>query len=105
MSAYMIVMARIHDREAFLTGYAPAAARLVEAFGGRYIARAAGAEVLEGSLAPGASVVISEWPDKDTIRRFWTSPEYREICALREGIADADVLIIDELPAAAETSS
>ena len=105
MSAYMIVMAHIKDRDAFLSGYAPAAARLVEAFGGRYIVRAKGAEVLEGQLEPGASVVISAWPDKATLERFWHSPEYREVSALREGIADVDVLIVDELPAQPGTPS
>lgn len=99
MPAYMIVMARIKDRAAFLSGYAPAAAELVEQFGGRYLVRAQGAEILEGGLEPGASVVISAWPDKATIKKFWHSPEYAKVSALREGIADVDVLIVDELPA------
>lgn len=97
MSAYMIVFAKVHDREAFLTGYAPVAARLVERFGGRYIVRAQGAEVLEGDLESGASIVISEWPDRAAIHRFWTSPEYREAKKLRDGIADVDVTIVDTL--------
>lgn len=98
MAAYMIVFARVHDRDAFLRGYAPAAARLVEQFGGRYIVRAQGAEVLEGDLQSGASVVISEWPDRDAIQRFWTSPEYRQAKKLRDGIADVDVTIVDTPP-------
>ena len=98
MAAYMIVIARIGDRKAFLQDYAPAASRLVEKFGGRYIVRAQGTEVLEGSLESGASVVISEWPDKDTIQRFWNSPEYQEARKLRDSISDVDVLIVDDLP-------
>jgi len=98
MAAYMIVFAKVHDRDAFLKGYAPAAARLVEQFGGHYIVRAQGAEVLEGDLESGASVVISEWPDREAIRRFWTSPEYREAKKLRDGIANVDVTIVDTLP-------
>jgi len=34
MAAYMVVTARIHDREAFMTGYAGAAAELTKTFGG-----------------------------------------------------------------------
>jgi len=34
MAAYMIVMATVTDREKFIEGYAPAAAALVEKFGG-----------------------------------------------------------------------
>jgi len=95
MPAYMIVIARIADRERFIAGYGAAAARLVERFGGRYLIRGPGAEALEGSFGNGASVVVSEWPDKETARRFWNSPEYAEAKALRDGIAECQVLLID----------
>ena len=95
MAAYMIVLAKIHDREKFLTGYGPAAAKLVEQFGGRYVLRAAGALQLEGNLEPGQSTVISEWPDKDAALRFWNSPEYAVARKLREGIADVEVVLVE----------
>jgi uncharacterized protein (DUF1330 family) len=95
MPAYMIVVANIANREAFLTGYGAAAARLVERFGGRYMLRAPGAELLEGSFGDGASVVVSEWPDKESARRFWNSPEYAEAKALRAGIAECQVVLIE----------
>jgi uncharacterized protein (DUF1330 family) len=98
MPAYMVVTARIADREAFISGYGAAAASLVERFGGRYLLRAPGAELLEGGFGEGASMVISEWPDKDAARRFWNSPEYAEAKKLREGIADCQVLLIEALP-------
>jgi uncharacterized protein (DUF1330 family) len=95
MPAYMIVVATIADRQAFISGYGAAAGALVDRFGGRYLLRGPGAELLEGSFGEGASVVISEWPDKDAARRFWTSPEYAEAKKLREGIADCQVLLIE----------
>jgi uncharacterized protein (DUF1330 family) len=91
----MIVTASIFDRDKFIAGYGRAAADLVNRFGGRYILRGPGAELLEGSFGNGASVVISEWPDKETARRFWNSPEYAEVKKLREGIAEAQVLLIE----------
>lgn len=100
MPAYMIVTARIADRNAFLAGYGPAAAALVEEYGGRYLLRGPGAELLEGDFGEGASVVISEWPDKEAARRFWDSADYTKVKALREGIADCQVLLI-EAPAIA----
>jgi uncharacterized protein (DUF1330 family) len=100
MPAYMIVTARIADRNAFLAGYGPAAAALVEKYGGRYLLRGPGAELLEGGFGEGASVVISEWPDKAAARRFWDSPDYAEAKKMREGIADCQVLLI-EAPAIA----
>lgn len=100
MPAYMIVAASIADRAAFMAGYAPAAAALVERFGGRYLLRAPGALALEGSFGDGASVVISEWPDKATALAFWNSAEYAEAKALRAGLAEVQVLLI-EAPAPA----
>ena len=95
MAGYMIVIAKIADRAAFIEGYGKVAAALVTKFGGRYILRAPGAALLEGAWGDGASVVISEWPDKAAAMRFWTSPEYAEVKRLREGIADCQVLLIE----------
>jgi uncharacterized protein (DUF1330 family) len=95
MPAYMIVTAKIADRDAFIFGYGAAAAKLVEKFGGKYVLRGPGAELLEGDFGDGASMVISEWPDKDTAKRFWNSQEYMEAKKLREGIAHCQVLLIE----------
>ncbi len=97
----MIVTANISDREQFISGYGAKAAQLVEKFGGRYILRGPGAELLEGDFGAGASMVISEWPDKEAVKRFWNSPEYTEAKKLREGIAECQVLLI-EAPSIAE---
>ncbi len=95
MAAYMIVTAKIADRQKFISGYGAAAAALIEQFGGRYVLRGPGAELLEGDWGDGASMVISEWPDKETAKRFWNSPEYAEAKKLREGAADVQVLLIE----------
>lgn len=95
MPAYMIVTAKIQDRDAFIAGYGKAAAALIEQFGGRYLLRGPGAELLEGDFGDGASMVISEWPDKEAAKRFWNSPKYAEAKKLREGIADVQVLLIE----------
>jgi uncharacterized protein (DUF1330 family) len=95
MTALMIVTAKIHDREKFVTGYGAAAAKLVVQFGGKYLIRAPGAELLEGEGMAGASVVISEWPNKAAALKFWNSPEYAEAKALRAGLADVSVLLVE----------
>ena len=95
MRAYMIILAKISDRDAFISGYSKATAPLVEKHGGKYIMRAPGGTLLEGAWGEGASVAISEWPNRGAIERFWNSPEYAEAKALREGIADVQVLVID----------
>jgi uncharacterized protein (DUF1330 family) len=95
MPAYMIIAAKIADRDAFIRGYGAAAADLVAKFGGRYVLRAPGAELLEGGFGDGASVVISEWPDREAAKRFWNSPEYAEVKTLRDGIAECQVLLVE----------
>jgi len=95
MAAYLIVTASIKDREKFIAGYGAAAAVLVEKFGGKYVLRGPGAELLEGGFGDGASMVISEWPDKETAKKFWNSPEYAQAKKLRAEIADCQVLLIE----------
>jgi uncharacterized protein (DUF1330 family) len=95
----MIVTCRIHDRARFLEEYGKPTAALIGRFGGRYIVRAPGAAMLENKVtgqSDGASVVISEWPNKDAIMQFWNSPEYAALKAARQPLADADVMIVEQ---------
>ncbi|QFU75538.1 DUF1330 domain-containing protein [Halioglobus maricola] len=95
MAAYMIILAQVHDREKFISGYAAEAAKLVDKAGGKYVLRAPGAVCLEGSVGNGRSVVISQWPDVATAQAFWDSPEYQEVAKLREGICDVEVVVVE----------
>jgi uncharacterized protein (DUF1330 family) len=95
MAAYLIITARISDREAFLSGYAPRAAELVARYGGRYVLRAPGGTTLEGVVEDNVSVVVSEWPDCAAALAFWNSPEYGEAKRLRDGIAECRVILIE----------
>lgn len=95
MTAYMIVTAKIADRAAFIAGYGAVAADLVAKFGGKYVLRGPGVELLEGDFGEGASMVISQWPSKEAARAFWNSPEYGEAKLLRSGVAECQVLLIE----------
>ena len=95
MAAWLVVTAKLKDREAFMAcGYSQLATQVLEAFGGRYIVRAPGASVLEGEGVEGASVVVSEWPDRASALKFYNSPEYTEAKRLREGLADINVMVV-----------
>jgi len=96
MAAYMIVFAVVKDRARFLAEYGLPTAALIEKFGGEYVLRAPGVESLEGGLFGGASAVISRWPDKAAIRRFWDSPEYAGLKAARRPLAEAHVMMVGE---------
>lgn len=95
MAAYMLIAAKIGDRDAFRSGYGRAAAELVAKYGGEYLVLAPGAELLEGTLEGYSSVAISKWPDKATALAFWNSAEYAEAKKLREGFADVEVILVE----------
>lgn len=94
MPAWFVITAQVHDRERFATVYSPAAAKLAEAMGGRYLVRGRIAETLEGPAEPGGAVII-EWPDREAALRFWNSPEYAEVKQLRAGLADITVRLVE----------
>lgn len=98
---YMIVIGEIHDRDAFLSGYAQVVPPLVARFGGRYLLKGAGGSFLENGWCERPSALVSEWPDRAAAERFWNSPEYAEARALREGIGNFQVLLIDAPPVSA----
>jgi uncharacterized protein (DUF1330 family) len=95
MPAWFIITAHVHDREPFVSRYSPAAAKLAEAMGGKYIVRGRGGQVLEGEGPDGAGGIVIEWPDKESALRFWNSPEYAEVKKLREGLADISVTLVE----------
>ncbi|CAG0942310.1 hypothetical protein GPROT2_01650 [Gammaproteobacteria bacterium] len=92
---YMIIIARLGDRQRFLDGYARAVPPLVEKFGGRYVIRGSGGRFLEGGWCDNPSALVSEWPSKAAALAFWNSPEYAEAKKLREGAGDFQVLLIE----------
>ena len=95
MSAYMIVFAKIHNRDRFISEYGMPTAKLIGKYGGEYVLRGPGVEALEGGLFEGASAVISKWPSKDAIKAFWDSEAYAKLKAARQSLADAHVMIVE----------
>ena len=95
MPAYMIIAAKISDREKFISGYGHEAAKLVSDFGGEYLFVAPGATLLEGTLEGYSSIAVSKWPSHDAALKFWNSAEYEEVKQLRAGLADVQVLLVD----------
>lgn len=96
MSAYMIVFAKVLDREPFLQKYAIPTAKLIPEYGGEYVVRAPGVEAKEGGMFDGDSVVISKWPDKAAIEKFWNSEEYQNLKQIRQPYCQAHVMVVEE---------
>lgn len=74
--------------------YKAAVVPLIERFGGRYLARAADGEGLEGAPSTGRWHLI-EFDSADAARAFWDSPDYAEIQPLRAGAAEVRAVLVD----------
>lgn len=91
MGAYLIVMARIDDAEAF-GHYVTAVQPLIAAHGGKLIGRGTPPVVLEGDWA-WHTVGVLTFPTMEAAERFWHSPEYTEVKKLREGNSQFQVVL------------
>ncbi|MCB1389442.1 MAG: DUF1330 domain-containing protein [Rhodobacteraceae bacterium] len=95
MPAYLIYDVEIHDPgpyAEFMRQVKP----VVEAFGGRYLARGGAHEVLEGNWHP-HRLVLFEFPDMASARALFTSAEYEPLKALRRSCSTGHVVVVEGL--------
>jgi uncharacterized protein (DUF1330 family) len=67
---------------------------LIEAHGGRYLARGGASEVLEGTWTPRRSVIL-EFPSMAALKAFHDAPEYRPLRDMRERSARSNIVAIE----------
>jgi uncharacterized protein (DUF1330 family) len=96
--AYLIVYARVTDPPR-IAAYAAQAQALFAAHGGVMTARGAPV-VLEGEF-PWQGVVVFRFASVAAAQTVWRSAEYAALHQAREGAADFQVIVIDELDAVA----
>jgi len=93
MAAYLLVDCEVTDPARYET-YKKLAPAAIAKYGGRYLARGGATTLLEGDWRPNRIVVL-EFPDADTARRFYDSPEYRAARAERAGAANMKMLLVE----------
>jgi uncharacterized protein (DUF1330 family) len=64
-------------------------------YGGKWLVLDAPVEALEGDW-PG-SVVLMEFSDMDTAKKWYNSPEYQEILHLRTDNTISDLILVDQV--------
>lgn len=94
MPAYVIADVQVTDPAAY-EAYRPLAGASIARFGGRFIVRGGKVELLEGAPAPQRIVVI-EFPDADTARRWYRSDEYQQALKIRQSASTEARLILVE---------
>jgi uncharacterized protein (DUF1330 family) len=93
MTAYLIVETDITDPEQY-EQYKAASPAAIAAFGGRFVVRGGDLAVLEGEWTPKRLVVV-EFDDLETAKRFYESPEYQAAIKLREGAANLNMVAVE----------
>jgi len=93
MAAYVIVNTNVHNPTAY-EAYKAQAKPLVEQFGGKYLARGGAHKVIEGDWHP-TRIVLLEFPTVAQAEKFFNSPEYAPVKAIRHANAHTDAVIVE----------
>ena len=95
MPAFIIVETDIRDPDQN-ERYKEATPAVVAAAGGRFVARGGEIAVLEGDWNP-PRLVMLEFENLDSAKRFYASVEYQEVKRLREGAARLNMVAVEGL--------
>lgn len=99
MAALFIIQARLSSDADFQARYKQYQAQvqpLIMVHGGRVLAIGRDLEVMEGDH-DGRRLIVLEFPDMESLKAFWRSPEYARIKPLRENGADVQAWAVPTL--------
>ena len=97
VAAYIVARVDVRDWEAYRE-YMRHTPRVIQKFGGRFIARGDSMVTLEGPEET-LRVVLIEFPSIEQAKAFYYSPEYARTKRLREGGGEAQFVAVDGYPA------
>lgn len=93
MAAYLIANITVKDPARFAE-YREKVAPMIAAQGGRYLIRGGAVTAVEGD--PGLDrVVVLQFPDMATLKRFYHGADYAPLLALRESCTDSRVALVE----------
>lgn len=96
MKYYCVAELDVTD-QSWVPGYVQEVTKLVERYGGRYLARTSKVEKLEGAGKVPQVYLIIEWPSRDAALAFYESEEYEPYRRSRlEGAVSELVLVAGE---------
>ncbi len=74
--AYFSVLDVTPTTDTWIPAYLEPANRIVAKYGGKYVARTASHEQIEGEKKDAALRIVIEWPSKEAAVSFMNDPEY-----------------------------
>ncbi|MCX5143874.1 MULTISPECIES: DUF1330 domain-containing protein [unclassified Streptomyces] len=94
MTAYVIAESR-HADSPEVRAYREVAQASIARHGGRYLARGALPEAMEGTWGEDHRMVVIEFPSLEQAKAWYTSPEYTEARATRSDLEGRRILFVD----------
>lgn len=95
MAAYVIGEVEIDDSESYKE-YAKLVPGTIAQYGGKYLVRGGAVEPKEGGWEP-KRVVVLEFPTMEQARKWYHSPEYAPVLAIRLVAARARLVLVEGL--------
>lgn len=93
LAAFLIIEIAVHDPELYAR-YRQADSSNLAAAGGTYLVRGGEVEVLEGNWRPNRMVVV-RFDSAEEARRWWNSPDYAELKAMRQHSAKTNMILVE----------
>lgn len=94
MTAYSVLFVSPTD-DAWIPGYIAPVVELIAKHGGRYLARTADHQQVEGPDLPAALRVVLEWPTKEAALNFENDPDYKPYLESRLNRSTSYHFVID----------
>ena len=93
MPAYVIVEIEVEDAAAY-EDYKKLTPASIEAYGGHFVVRGGATEALEGDWLP-QRIVVLEFKDVETAKKWWASHEYATAKSIRQKAAKTKMLVVE----------
>ncbi|GGK59040.1 DUF1330 domain-containing protein [Amphritea balenae] len=95
MTVYVIADVEVTD-DAWIPEYAQKVHDIVHKHGGKYLARSADVEVLEGEPLPTTLIALLTFPDAESARAFAADPQYAPYGSSRQAGSNSRFQMIDD---------
>ena len=93
MAAYFIAQLNVTNPEGYKT-YASQTKATIEKYGGKFVVRGGDVTPVEGDWKF-SRIVVLEFPDVETAQRWYNSPEYHPLVALRQANSEGVAIIVE----------
>jgi uncharacterized protein (DUF1330 family) len=93
MAVYLIINVDVKDPSTY-EQYKAKVPALTRKHGGEYLVQGGNFQILEGTWQPNR-LVLSRFPDKESVEAFFNDLEYQPLKELRHRVASTDIVMVE----------